>query len=123
MEVDGPFHFLTNSRTPNGPTLLKRKQLGQLGYKMVPVPFWEWQALKGTKAKQRYLEDKLGGLVEGGVVEDAGAEGVAGEAAAVAEAAVSGADGSAADRGGGDDPVVERSVEERLKKYRLTGWF
>ena len=60
VEVDGPFHFLRDGRTPSGNTLLKRKQLGQLGYTVVPVPFWEWQGLKGDAATQRYLQDKLG---------------------------------------------------------------
>ena len=60
VEVDGPFHFLGDGRTPSGSTLLKRKQLGQLGYAVVPVPFWEWNALRGVKGKRRYLESKLG---------------------------------------------------------------
>jgi hypothetical protein len=61
VEVDGPFHFLGDGRTPSGSTLLKRKQLGQLGYTVVAVPFWEWNALRGEEAKRRYLEEKLKG--------------------------------------------------------------
>ena len=61
MEVDGPTHFLGDGRTPKGSTLLKRRQLGQLGYTVSSVPFWEWDALRGEEAKQRYLRDKLGG--------------------------------------------------------------
>ena len=61
VEVDGPTHFLRDGRTPSGSTLLKRKQLGQLGYTVVPVPFWEWDALTGEKERRRYLEDKLRG--------------------------------------------------------------
>ena len=61
VEVDGPFHFLRDGRTPSGSTLLKRKQLALLGYTVVPVPFWEWDALRGEgeEAKRRYLADKL----------------------------------------------------------------
>jgi hypothetical protein len=59
VEVEGPFHCLVDGRTPSGCTRLKRRQLGQLGYTMVPVPFWEWGALRGKEAKRRYLEDKL----------------------------------------------------------------
>ncbi|KAJ1471203.1 hypothetical protein T484DRAFT_3543624 [Baffinella frigidus] len=60
VEVDGPTHYLGDARTPSGSTLLKRKQLGQLGYTVVPVPFWEWDALGGEEAKlRRYLGDKL----------------------------------------------------------------
>ncbi|KAJ1474007.1 RAP domain-containing protein, partial [Baffinella frigidus] len=61
VEVDGPTHFLGDGRTPSGSTLLKRKQLGQLGYRVVPVPFWEWRALRGEEAKRWYLEDKIKG--------------------------------------------------------------
>ena len=61
VEVDGPFHFLGDGRTPSGSTLLKRKQLEQLGYTVVPVPFWEWDVLRGEEAKRKYLEDKLRG--------------------------------------------------------------
>ena len=39
VEVDGPFHFRRDGRTPSGDTLLKRKQLGQLDYTVVPVLF------------------------------------------------------------------------------------
>jgi len=61
VEVDGPTHFLGVTRTPSAKTLLKRKRLGQLGYTMVPVPFFEWRALKGEAARRRYLADKLRG--------------------------------------------------------------
>jgi hypothetical protein len=62
VEVDGPSHFLGDCRTPNGSTLLKRKQLGQLGYTVVSVPFWEWGALRGEEAKLPYVQDKLRGV-------------------------------------------------------------
>ena len=61
VEVDGPTHFLGDGRTPSGSTLLKRRQLEQLGYTVAPVPFWEWNALGDEEAKRRYLEDKLNG--------------------------------------------------------------
>ena len=61
VEVDGPTHFLWEGRTPSGSTMLKRKQLGQLGYTVVPVPFWEWDVLRGEEAKRWYIADKLGG--------------------------------------------------------------
>ena len=32
---------------PTGSTLLKRRQLEQLGYTAVSVPYWEWDAGKG----------------------------------------------------------------------------
>jgi len=30
-----------------------------LGYKVVAVPFWEFQSLRGLEAQQMYLVDKL----------------------------------------------------------------
>jgi hypothetical protein len=38
-----------SARLPNGSTLLKQQQLGQLGYKVVSVPYWEWMALRRDK--------------------------------------------------------------------------
>ncbi|KAJ1491499.1 hypothetical protein T484DRAFT_1774414 [Baffinella frigidus] len=40
-------------------TRLKRKQLRQLGYAVVSVPFWEWDALQGEEEKSEYLEGKF----------------------------------------------------------------
>ena len=34
-------------REPTGSTLLKRRQLGQLGYTPAAVPYWEWDDLEG----------------------------------------------------------------------------
>ena len=48
VEVDGPTHFLVgrDAHTPTGATLLKRRQLGALGWpRLVSVPYWEWDAL------------------------------------------------------------------------------
>ena len=51
-----------NGRLPTGNTLLKRRQLGQLGYKVVSVPWWEWNALRRDKDKeQAYLFKALVG--------------------------------------------------------------
>jgi len=47
---------------PTGNTLLKRRQLGQLGYKAVSVPYWEWNALRRDKdQEQAYLLRALKG--------------------------------------------------------------
>ena len=40
LEVDGPFHFV--GREPTGATLLKRRQLKHFGWRLVSVPYWEW---------------------------------------------------------------------------------
>ena len=46
VEVDGPSHFLLPDgrgvRKPNGPTLLKRRLLRAAGWRVISVPFYEW---------------------------------------------------------------------------------
>ena len=66
VEVDGPSHFVGTSRTPNGATLLKRRQLRAAGWALLPVPYWEWDALRmpgdadAQRLRQReYLTRKL----------------------------------------------------------------
>ena len=66
VEVDGPSHFVGASQTPNGATLLKRRQLRAAGWALLPVPYWEWDALNvpGNAEEQRlrrreYLTRKL----------------------------------------------------------------
>ena len=53
-----------NGRLPTGSTLLKQRQLGQLGYKVVSIPYWEWDALRGDKERERaYLSKALAVVV------------------------------------------------------------
>ena len=75
MEVDGPSHFL--GRTPTGATALKRRQLRAAGWALLPVPYWEWDALDSKTAKQAYLRAALEGLGQeaGAVVEGRAAVG------------------------------------------------
>ncbi len=60
VEVDGPSHFV--GRTPTGATALKRRQLRAAGWALLPVPYWEWDALGSEAAKQAYLRAALEGL-------------------------------------------------------------
>ena len=58
IEVDGPSHFC--GRTPTGATALKRRQLRAVGWALLPVPYWEWNALdRNAAAKQEFLRDAL----------------------------------------------------------------
>eukprot|EP00548_Thalassiothrix_antarctica_P018025 CAMPEP_0194194592 /NCGR_PEP_ID=MMETSP0154-20130528/75668_1 /TAXON_ID=1049557 /ORGANISM="Thalassiothrix antarctica, Strain L6-D1" /LENGTH=930 /DNA_ID=CAMNT_0038919037 /DNA_START=70 /DNA_END=2859 /DNA_ORIENTATION=- len=42
FEVDGPSHF-NNNRSPTGSTVLKRRQLRNLGTRqLISIPYWEW---------------------------------------------------------------------------------
>ena len=62
FEVDGQYHFLNDpsDRSANGATLLKRRQLRALGWRVVSVPYWEWDNVKGIDSKSRaYLSNLL----------------------------------------------------------------
>ena len=62
VEVDGPSHFVQDARGahwPNGPTLLKQRLLRAAGWRLVSVPFFEWNRLEGREAQRDYLQRKL----------------------------------------------------------------
>ena len=46
LQVDGPVHFSYNSHEPVGSTCLKHHTLRLLGWKVVSVPFYEWERLQ-----------------------------------------------------------------------------
>jgi hypothetical protein len=89
IELDGPGHFITsigrgaiavhrepisntNGKTeyqfewnddyqePNGPTVMKARMLNRLGWKILNIPFWDWNALGGdAKKEEAYCRSKL----------------------------------------------------------------
>ena len=62
IEFDGPNHFLMSDgvRLANGATKLKHRQLRSLGWKLVAVPYWEWDEVRGSEAdKCKYFLCKL----------------------------------------------------------------
>jgi len=86
IEVDGPPHFVTNieelpevrgyskvvagtseyqfdwdgsSQEENGPTVLKTRLLTSLGWTMVRIPYWEWQALTTNEERDEYCRGRL----------------------------------------------------------------
>ena len=57
IEVDGPTRFLLpDGREPNGPTLLKRRLLAAAGWRVISVPFFEWDGLHSAGERQAYLQ-------------------------------------------------------------------
>ena len=66
VEVDGPSHFCGNSRRVRGETLLKRRLLArsQFGFdkfRLVSIPYWEWNELGGRQDREEsYLRSKVG---------------------------------------------------------------
>jgi RAP domain len=69
VEVDGPSHFVGQSQSLNGRTVLKQRQLRSLeGWKLVSIPYWEWNEIMTTvsggnaaREKQIYLQNLLDG--------------------------------------------------------------
>ena len=55
IEVDGPSHF--EGREPTSATRFKRRQLKHLGWRLVSVPYWEWDETnhrdKSTECERR----------------------------------------------------------------------
>ena len=66
IEVDGPSHFLLPDsqgvRAPNGPTKLKRRLLAAAGWRVISVPFYEWDGLNTADERHAYLERAVGSL-------------------------------------------------------------
>jgi RAP domain len=70
IEVDGPSHYLlriddnilmkhgqsgiaNNMYEVNGSRMLKRRLLTLMGWNVIVVPYWEWNAIQGNKQKER----------------------------------------------------------------------
>lgn len=63
IEVDGPSHMArTEWDRPLGHTSLKLRHLQGLGWKVLSVPFYEWDELVGPHEKQSYLRERLQAL-------------------------------------------------------------
>jgi len=62
IEVDGPFHYLESKgkqRVENGRTRFKSRIVRQLGWTLIHVPYFEWDALIDAAAQDSYLQSKL----------------------------------------------------------------
>ena len=54
------------NREPNGATLIKRRQLRHLGWRLVSVPYWEWDEVAASSQRaEDYLASLLDGLADG----------------------------------------------------------
>jgi hypothetical protein len=58
IEHDGPSKFRHARRQLERP-LIKRRHLELLGYRLVSVPFWEWDGLAGVDERRQYLAGKV----------------------------------------------------------------
>lgn len=59
IEVDGPYHFPVNARTPLGHTMIRRRLLRAAGWKVVPVPWYEWFFIESHEGLLEYMAKKL----------------------------------------------------------------
>ena len=58
VEFDGPVHFLRGSGNPTGATLIKRRHLELLGYKLVSISHLQWDRLP-ERSRREYLASRL----------------------------------------------------------------
>lgn len=59
IEADGPTHFTCNTKRPLGATALKRRLLQKLGWNLVVVPYYEWNAHASIEEQYTYMSKKL----------------------------------------------------------------
>ena len=60
VEADGPRHFLRNrQRQPRGGTLLRNRLLAALGWHVVVIPYYDWEAAGGFDERVTYLRVAL----------------------------------------------------------------
>ena len=62
LQVDGPTHFVAlgdGGWRSNGATVLKRWLLGLVGWRVVTVPYWEWEVCVGQAEQAKYLQRLL----------------------------------------------------------------
>eukprot|EP00746_Dinoflagellata_sp_MGD_P139133 gnl/MRDRNA2_/MRDRNA2_72642_c2_seq2.p1 gnl/MRDRNA2_/MRDRNA2_72642_c2~~gnl/MRDRNA2_/MRDRNA2_72642_c2_seq2.p1 ORF type:complete len:322 (+),score=59.07 gnl/MRDRNA2_/MRDRNA2_72642_c2_seq2:379-1344(+) len=71
VEFDGPHHFLKGkgAQSPSGSTILKHRQLRALGWRLVVVPYWEWETMTNQAERSDYLL-RLLAAIDGQVVKE-----------------------------------------------------
>lgn len=60
IEFDGPSHFENYSRSPLGPTIMKKRHLESAGYAVKSIPYWKYSSSDTTSKKEKVLNDSLG---------------------------------------------------------------
>jgi hypothetical protein len=59
LEFDGPSHFTTNTLEPLGHTRLRDRLLSAMGWRVVSIPFFEWDRLQRTEQRDAYVERRV----------------------------------------------------------------
>ncbi|KAG6401952.1 hypothetical protein SASPL_138820 [Salvia splendens] len=60
LEIDGPTHFSRNTGVPLGHTMLKRRYIAAVGWKIISVSHQDWEELQGEFEQLDYLTRILG---------------------------------------------------------------
>ena len=63
IEYDGPSHYVTGDGGPpriNGTTAFKHRLLEALGWRVIHIPYFEWNEQRTWNDKKAYLRQKLG---------------------------------------------------------------
>ncbi len=56
VEVNGRSHYIPNTHELDGCTQFKMRLLEKMGYKVLTVPYWEWDNLSEEEEKESYLQ-------------------------------------------------------------------
>ncbi len=56
IEVDGPHHFMRNTRRPLGELKARQRLLQARTWTVISVPFFEWSACESLEAHKTYLQ-------------------------------------------------------------------
>ena len=60
VECDGPSHFEKNmEKSLTHKTILRNRGLERRGWRVLSIPYFEWQEATDTETHRKYLEDKL----------------------------------------------------------------
>ena len=59
IEVQGPFHYLEDSKELTGKTVFKNRLLRKIGFKVVEIPYFLWGVMDESK-KMEFLRGKIG---------------------------------------------------------------
>ena len=61
IEADGPSHFTRNTGNvqPLGHTVMKARHLQLLGWRVISVPWHEWDDVRGPVMKREYLLSRI----------------------------------------------------------------
>ncbi len=59
IEYDGPSHFSVNTLEPLGHTRLRNRLLSAMGWRVVSIPFFEWDKLQRPEQMDSYVEHRV----------------------------------------------------------------